>query len=84
MRSYNIVGIQLLKINVRSTKSYINVFRVSDFSNELIELINKVYSNDFRCFGYKKNTVGKDTNIEKVNNEPIRSDFSFKFKKILI
>ena len=54
MNTYNISGIELVKVNERSTNDYdINLFSVSDFSYELILLINTVYANDFSIFGYK-------------------------------
>jgi hypothetical protein len=49
MSHYNIQGITLTREN-SSTK----FFTVSDFSPELIALINQVYDKDFEIFGYTK------------------------------
>jgi hypothetical protein len=49
MSHYNIQGITLTREN-SSTK----FFTVSDFSPELIALINRVYDKDFEIFGYTK------------------------------
>jgi len=51
MRLYNINNMTLGKINCRPTDAK---FTVADFSKELVELINNVYSKDFECFNYKK------------------------------
>ena len=42
------------KINTGNSKNKIKKFSKNDFSNELINLINKVYSNDFELFNYSK------------------------------
>ncbi len=42
-----------IKLNVRSNSSK-KEYSVKDFSNELINLINDVYSKDFEIFGYEK------------------------------
>jgi hypothetical protein len=49
MGQYNIQGITLAREN-----STAKVFSVSDFSPELIALINQVYDKDFEIFGYTK------------------------------
>jgi hypothetical protein len=54
MQKYNILDIQLVKANKRSDRFQGPVFEVTDFSDELIELINSVYSDDFSMFGYEK------------------------------
>jgi hypothetical protein len=48
MLSYNINGIQLKKENYGNRN-----FNISNFSKELIDLINKVYKKDFELFQYK-------------------------------
>lgn len=52
MQEYNITGIELKHFNASVKK-----FSVSDFSPELINLINEVYSEDFSRFNYEKITV---------------------------
>lgn len=42
-----------IKLNVRSNTSKKD-HSIMDFSNELINLINDVYSKDFELFGYEK------------------------------
>ena len=49
MGQYNIQGVTLARDN-----STVKVFSVSDFSPELIALINEVYDKDFETFGYTK------------------------------
>ena len=51
MKDYNLQNIKLEKTN---TKPIITPYTVSDFSPELIKLINKVYDKDFELFGYEK------------------------------
>jgi len=50
MDSYNIIGIELEKHNCSNKKKY----QISDFSKELIDLINTVYHKDFESFQYNK------------------------------
>ena len=50
MSLYKIEGITLPHSNANAKK-----FRVSDFSKELISLINEVYAKDFELFGYTMN-----------------------------
>ena len=52
MRSYDITGVVLGHDNTNP-----KLFTLSDFSKELIELINTVYDKDFSNFGYEKMTV---------------------------
>jgi len=50
MSLYTIEGITLPHSNANAKK-----FRVSDFSKELIDLINEVYAKDFELFGFTMN-----------------------------
>lgn len=52
MNLYNIKDIKLKKIN-----SSHKTFSIANFSKELIDLINDVYSKDFECFNYEKISV---------------------------
>jgi hypothetical protein len=52
MNEYNIDGVNLKHFNKGD-----KVYTVSDFSPELIKLINDVYSEDFSTFNYEKITV---------------------------
>ena len=52
MTKYSLEHIKLEKKNAK--KPNISNFFVSDFSIELIKLINNVYDIDFKLFGYKK------------------------------
>jgi len=51
MKKYKLEYIKLEKSN---TKPFDAPYKVSDFSNELINLINEVYDKDFKLFGYEK------------------------------
>jgi len=53
MRKYNID----LKLNKHSNKCNEKKFKVSDFSLDLIRLINVVYEKDFIEFGYSMNII---------------------------
>lgn len=47
-----------LQLNIHSNKGEgVKTFQVKDFSNDLIKLINKVYSKDFEIFNYQKISV---------------------------
>lgn len=50
MKEYNLD----LTLNVHLNKSKPKVFSINDFSKELINLINDVYSKDFEIFNYTK------------------------------
>lgn len=56
MKQYTIEGIVLEKLNTHKERINTNVtyFTLSDFSNELINLINTVYQKDFELFGYER------------------------------
>jgi hypothetical protein len=47
-------GLEHIKLEKTNTKPIAIPFTINDFSDELIELINNVYDNDFKLFGYEK------------------------------
>jgi len=53
MNKYNLN----IKLNKHSNKCTEKRFKVSDFSSDLIKLINEVYKNDFKIFGYGMKVV---------------------------
>jgi hypothetical protein len=64
MKEYNLEHIKLEKTNSRPDNLK---FKIDDFSNELINLINKIYDKDFTTFGYTKiNRLNKK--IFQINN----------------
>ena len=65
MTQYNIEGIVLEKLNTHKERMNTNVtyFTLSDFSNELINLINTVYQKDFELFGYEQMDVSSRTDM---------------------
>tara|TARA_Y100001958_G_scaffold30715_1_gene19795 strand:- start:723 stop:1325 length:603 start_codon:yes stop_codon:yes gene_type:complete len=58
-KKYNLnIDINSLKtINTKKDKNKSLPFTINDFNNELINLINNVYSKDFELFNYKKISI---------------------------
>jgi hypothetical protein len=51
---YKEYGLNIELIDKKINSSNIKKFTIKDFNNELITLINSVYKEDFKIFGYKK------------------------------
>jgi len=77
MIQYNLPCRLNMKTNSAPNK---HIFTISDFSDELIELINTVYDKDFELFGYTKMSVNptKLVNLYDSNHKCLRQSCNFR------